>query len=530
MSNTPSNNSLRELNTKLLAEIGELRKKFAKIEGKNGELKNENAKLRQIIEENARHDAENAEHKIRIEELEKNSADILAENAELKAELAKPRHDFDSSNLTRPLQPQHVTNVQNLCSVGEEEISKVTTVSQPDTSDPVKDQPINGIPSNNTNIKSMEERKMDTFLGEVYKKRVSNEIRQRNRKKKLLCESAIQDSSSVMKDKKSQSHKNREVENIVQDAFDFTATSTPEKNHVTKIFMTGNLLSVTENTDKKNSKACDAEKQRIRTNQDEILCWYHYVIEFVNQVKNVMKTNRIDEKKVKGQIYDFIITQLGTKHNTLLKQTQRVRSIYKLFEKIGTYSANSISELSDSQIQTFVDYFSKNPNTELPDDQESSIIDSEEKILDDQNNALKVLSSKESTTIPLTHVSAEGAKGNFSDNSKEEMWFDENMFFNEMNPSKVNTVTSDDDVYFGKANEVNKYDGDPNSINDDSDSDSNSEDEIPDDSDDDGYNRYGGYGGYNEYGEHDRGYYYRDRRYERRGSPMMSPIISLVTI
>ncbi|PKY53638.1 hypothetical protein RhiirA4_547749 [Rhizophagus irregularis] len=83
-----------------------------------------------------------------------------------------------------------------------------------------------------------------------------------------------------------------------------------------------------------------------------------------------------------------------------------------------------------------------------------------------------------------------------------------------------------DDVYFGEANEVNKHDGDPNSINDDSDSDSNSEDEIPDDSDDDGY---GGYGGYNEYGERDRGYYYCDGGYERKTSPMMSPIISPVT-
>src|ERR1043165_2899967 len=122
MLSTQSNDSLRELNAKLLAEIGE--------------LKSENAKLRRIIEENARRDAENAEHKVRIEELEKNSADISAENAELKAELAKLRCDFNSSNLTRPQQPQHVTNMQNLCSVGEE-ISEVTTVPQPDASDPV---------------------------------------------------------------------------------------------------------------------------------------------------------------------------------------------------------------------------------------------------------------------------------------------------------------------------------------------------------------------------------------------------------
>jgi len=137
------------------------------------------------------------------------------------------------------------------------------------------------------------------------------------------------------------------------------------------------------------------------------------------------------------------------------------------------------------------------------------------------------LSPKESTTIPLTHVSAEGAKGNSSDNSKEEAWFDEDMFFNEANPNKVNTVTSDDDVYFDETNEANTDDAGPNSCNDDSDPDSKSGDEMPDESDnDDGYD---GYGGYNENGECDRGYYYRDGRYERKTSPMMSPIISPVT-
>src|ERR1051325_9372294 len=83
--------------------------------------------------------------------------------------------------------------------------------------------------------KSMEERETDTFLDEVYKERVSDEIRQRNREKKLLHESATQDLSKV---KESQSHKKREVENIVQDVFDFTATSAPEKNHMTEISMT----------------------------------------------------------------------------------------------------------------------------------------------------------------------------------------------------------------------------------------------------------------------------------------------------
>ncbi|CAB4441683.1 unnamed protein product [Rhizophagus irregularis] len=309
-----------------------------------------------------------------------------------------------------------------------------------------------GNASNSDVCQSMEDKETDDFLDKTFKKSVSDGFRQRNREKKLLRESATQDlsgvsnetTSSVIKDEKSQSHKKREAENIVQDVFDFTATSAPEKTHMTEITMTGNPLPVTENTDGKNSvvilsvakskpllnlaclyqKACDAEKQRIRANQDEILCWYHYIIEFDNQVKNIMKTNRIGEKKAKGQIYDFIIAQLGTKRNTLLKQTQRARNIYKLFEKIGidkikyitTYSANSISELSDSQIQTIVDYFSKNPNTELPDDRDGTIIDFEEDISNDQDNvleeqakplvsAMRAEVSIPTAPIPLTHVS-----------------------------------------------------------------------------------------------------------------------------
>ena len=42
MSNIQSNDLLRELNAKLLAEIGKLRRKFAEIKSENAELKNKN--------------------------------------------------------------------------------------------------------------------------------------------------------------------------------------------------------------------------------------------------------------------------------------------------------------------------------------------------------------------------------------------------------------------------------------------------------------------------------------------------------
>src|SRR3954451_2035613 len=158
-------------------EIPELRKKVAEIEAKN-------AKLRHIIEENARRDAENAEHKARIEELDKNSADTSAENAELKARVAKLEQE--------PRQPQNDFSPKELA-----DITESVTVHSPvcETNDAVPEVWLsidNLIPASS---KPSEDRKTDAFLDEVNKKNVSDTIRQRNREKKLLHESANQESS-----------------------------------------------------------------------------------------------------------------------------------------------------------------------------------------------------------------------------------------------------------------------------------------------------------------------------------------------
>ncbi|RHZ82215.1 hypothetical protein Glove_110g18 [Diversispora epigaea] len=83
--------SLRELNSKLLAEIlkdknteiPELRRKFAEIEAERAELKARIAELlKQGMEENKRRDSENAKLKVRIKELE-------SENVEFRDRITK---------------------------------------------------------------------------------------------------------------------------------------------------------------------------------------------------------------------------------------------------------------------------------------------------------------------------------------------------------------------------------------------------------------------------------------------------------
>src|SRR5439155_6269952 len=65
---------------------------------------------------------------------------------------------------------------------------------------------------------------------------------------------------------------------------------------------------------------------------------------------------------------------------TLCKRTQKALRINSLFEIIGmdkirhikTYSADTISRFTNSQIQTIIDHFTEKPNMEFTDDPEGT--------------------------------------------------------------------------------------------------------------------------------------------------------------
>jgi len=237
MSNTQSNDSLRELNAKLLAEISELRKKFAEIKVENDELKDKNTEipelrrkfaeietertelkakiaelLKQGVEENKRRDAENAKLKIRIKELEKNKADSSAENVrrdveitEIKAEIVKLRDNNEENKALTFLQSDNISkemvsgNGQNNNTIDSNTNTMNSNTSEApfgniQVPDSVVDQLNNDIgravtsvdvPIDNTNTESLKDKGTDDFLDEVNKKKVSDEIRKRMQKKKL---------------------------------------------------------------------------------------------------------------------------------------------------------------------------------------------------------------------------------------------------------------------------------------------------------------------------------------------------------
>src|SRR5688572_30800695 len=98
MPSTQSNNSLRELNTKLLAEIGELRKKFAEIKVENDELKGKNTEFPELRRKFAKFEAKKAELKARVAKLLRQTVEenkmhdakvkeLEQKNTELKARL-----------------------------------------------------------------------------------------------------------------------------------------------------------------------------------------------------------------------------------------------------------------------------------------------------------------------------------------------------------------------------------------------------------------------------------------------------------
>src|SRR5205807_5898076 len=123
------------------------------------------------------------------------------------------------------------------------------------------------------------------------------------------------------------------------------------------------------------NRATDAEYGAIHANQEEILCWCYYGKEFITQVNETIKNGKVGEKKAKGIIYDKMLEDLSIlrkkrsedtglqlpeiSRKYLQGKTQKAVKIYKLFENLGidkikyitTYSANSISELTNDKIK-----------------------------------------------------------------------------------------------------------------------------------------------------------------------------------
>src|ERR1044071_3643368 len=150
--------------TELEAENVNLRRKLSVSDAEIAELKRRNIEfLRANKEYNERRDAENAKLRARIEEMESEFGDRITK-VEQKQTLQSALMANDNSS--------------NNSSTSFNSVAVPEAITVPTNS------------AKRLNGKSLEEKDMDSFLLEAHKKIVSSEIKQCNKEKKFLCESA----------------------------------------------------------------------------------------------------------------------------------------------------------------------------------------------------------------------------------------------------------------------------------------------------------------------------------------------------
>ncbi|RGB43458.1 hypothetical protein C1646_749677 [Rhizophagus diaphanus] len=166
-------------------------------------------------------------------------------------------------------------------------------------------------------------------------------------------------------------------------------------------------------------KASDAKYRTKKANEEEILCWVNFGKEFMVHFSELVENSngKIREKKAKGIIYNEMLKHLVTirekrskemgiqlpkiSRNSLTRRTQRSIKLVKIFEKIGinkikylsTYSFNSISELTNDQIQEIIEASERRDNSAEQNDFPTPEISARnlktsEKILPEENLSL----------------------------------------------------------------------------------------------------------------------------------------------
>ncbi|GBB89614.1 hypothetical protein RclHR1_16350004 [Rhizophagus clarus] len=320
-------------------------------------LKDENTKLRHIIEENARRD-------VRVEKLE-NRVAVMEQGSLVVG---------DQQQNDREVTPE------------------VSAVDLPTT--------LQKSQLDSTDTKTSEEKEMDAFLDDAHKKKVSDEIRQHNREKKLLHESANQEispnissvktvtdhddrCSSENSGKNGNSVTNRDDRQKIipvtadddDDDDDVTELSKNQniEQELTKELLSGSITipSLSSETTKHPSSSLGTTQSlvhlfqnAIRAGHEEILSWLYYSNSFENKVDEIRCDTGVSDKMVRSRLYKEMLEHLpGITSGNLRMKTLRAKKIRMLFGEGGlgidkvkkvTLSVYAISSLTISQIQSII--------------------------------------------------------------------------------------------------------------------------------------------------------------------------------
>ncbi|CAG8438898.1 9106_t:CDS:2 [Cetraspora pellucida] len=408
--------SLRELNSRLLSDIDKLRKKNDNVIAENIKLKAKNIKLKQSLEE----------HESRFIKLEQNDKDTTSENAELKARVAKLKQNQSQNNEEKS--NSNITKIKNSNDTSKQIDVQTEDVLTSDISDITSNSDIHQKSSSQPETGSY---KNSTLL-------TCTEIKSSEDKEKKLQEqkaslTPLSDSLqnhiteiSARAPLPKNSHRKKGAESISQmisdgiqnDTYRSTLSSSNDiLLQQSQISSTVPLLTLAQLF----NRVTDAEYGAIHANQEEILCWCYYGKEFITQVNKTIKNRKVGKKKVKGIIYDKMLEDLSIlckkrSEDTGLQlpeisckylqgKTQKAVKIYKLFENLGidkikyitTYSANSISELTNNKIKEIIDSFSKQEDESLtPENSSKAFCQNQKNTISEDNKS----SSNTEISIP----------------------------------------------------------------------------------------------------------------------------------
>ncbi|RHZ49854.1 hypothetical protein Glove_510g16 [Diversispora epigaea] len=260
---------LRELNSDLVHQIAELRKKFVEVEAENIEVKAENAKLRQNMEE----------YEIRFAKLEQNDKEktnliakldddikgikqdqivAISLGAESKHKLANSCLISDSSSesqITSPFTEAHSGKETSIHCETNDSITSITPITPKQIVSQRVDVPASHIL---TEAKSLEDKEMDDFLDSTYKEKVSKEIIQSIKEKKLWDQNLSLEPS----------YDDQNLESsIISQPISNSSELSSDNNSLERSTLSCDIKTVTNGNDQNLELACDIKTVDIGANQ-----------------------------------------------------------------------------------------------------------------------------------------------------------------------------------------------------------------------------------------------------------------------
>ncbi|RHZ66970.1 hypothetical protein Glove_303g117 [Diversispora epigaea] len=342
--------SLRELNSKLILQINELRKENAEL------VQNYQIQVQSTISS----------------EIKDEPKGLLTIPSPIEG------HSGEEKNITLDCLPEQENSLTISESQAESETS-VTSLSQ--------------------DIINDDSAEILEFVETIHREKISNEIRERNWEKKLQSQGSIQNTSSssnIQNEVNSvieitHDHKTTQSEPIPTDQAQNTRIKIPYNKRVEQGLRHDLSVFIKENSNKFSDvfdikipefsleaiitgsskitaqNIADLFIIAMKVRQKEILCWYCYYKAYEDRIEDIKCINKIDDQSARTLVYNEIKSLLPDITDVNLRQrTFRAKKIYTLLMGIGvekvqaiTCSASAISSLTDNQIQDIINCFPK---------------------------------------------------------------------------------------------------------------------------------------------------------------------------